>query len=71
MVFYSESMSVLPGAKGILIDETGKVISSATTEYPLSTPYPLCRNKIRRTGGAGTVQSIQQALSSARITASR
>ena len=59
------------GAKAILIDETGKVISSATTEYPLSTPYPLWSEQNPADWWAGTVQSIQQALSSARITASQ
>ena len=29
------------GAKALLIDEMGRVLASATTEYPLSTPRPL------------------------------
>lgn len=33
------------GAKALLIDETGKVLRSASAEYPLSTPRPLWREQ--------------------------
>ena len=39
------------GTKAILIEETGKVISSLLEEYPLYTPGLTGRSKIRRIGG--------------------
>jgi xylulokinase len=55
------------GAKAILIDEAGKVIASATTEYPLSTPQPLWSEQAPADWWRGAVASIKEAVTSAAI----
>jgi xylulokinase len=55
------------GAKALLIDEQGHVIASATTEYPLSTPYPLWSEQAPADWWHGSCVSIQAALSKANL----
>jgi xylulokinase len=55
------------GAKAILINESGNVIASETTEYPLSTPFPLWSEQPPEDWWQGIVHSIQQVLGSAHI----
>jgi xylulokinase len=56
------------GAKALLIDEQGRVIASATTEYPLSMPKPLWSEQAPSDWWQGTCASIQAALNQARLT---
>ncbi len=53
------------GVKALLIDQTGSVISSATTPLSLSTPYPLWSEQDPLDWWAGAVSSIRQALAQA------
>lgn len=55
------------GAKAILIDENGGVVASATTEYLLSTPYPLWSEQNPADWWQGAVHSIRNVISEARI----
>ncbi len=50
------------GAKALLIDETGAVVSSATTSLSLSTPKPLWSEQDPHDWWDGVVNSIHQAL---------
>ena len=51
------------GAKALLVDETGKVLGSATNPYPLSTPLPLWSEQDPHEWWQGAAQSIRQVLS--------
>ncbi len=53
------------GAKALLIDRNGAVVSSATTPLSLSTPRPLWSEQDPREWWAGTVKSIREALAQA------
>ena len=53
------------GAKALLIDETGRVVSSATTPLSLSTPRDLWSEQEPRDWWEATTNSIRQALASA------
>lgn len=53
------------GAKALLIDEAGKVVSSATTPLTLSTPRPLWSEQNPLDWWSGIQKSIRQALSAA------
>ena len=53
------------GAKALLIDEKGSVVSSATTPLSLSTPRDLWSEQEPRDWWEATINSIRQALSSA------
>jgi xylulokinase len=53
------------GAKALLIDETGAVVSSATTALSLSTPKPLWSEQDPHDWWEGVVHSIRQALDQA------
>ncbi len=55
------------GAKALLIDQTGAVISSATTPLPLSTPKPLWSEQDPHTWWEGITKSIRQALKEAQV----
>jgi xylulokinase len=55
------------GAKALLIDEQGSVVSSATTPLTLFTPRPLWSEQDPREWWSGTVGSIRQALDQAGI----
>ena len=57
------------GAKALLIDDAGTVVSSATTPLPLSTPRPLWSEQDPHDWWDGIVMSIRQALASAGATA--
>jgi xylulokinase len=59
------------GAKALLIDDAGGVVSSATTEYPLSTPRPLWSEQDPADWWAGTQASIRQALAEAGVEGDR
>ena len=53
------------GAKALLIDETGGVVSSATSPLPLSTPRPLWSEQDPHDWWEGIVASIRRALADA------
>ena len=53
------------GAKALLIDEQGVVVSSATTPLTLFTPRPLWSEQDPREWWSGTVQSIRRVLEQA------
>lgn len=55
------------GAKALLIDQNGQVVSSATTPLTLSTPRPLWSEQDPRQWWIGITQSIRQALSEADV----
>jgi xylulokinase len=55
------------GAKAILIDKIGNVVASATSEYPLYTPFPLWSEQNPEDWWQGVVHSIQQVLDTAHI----
>jgi len=56
------------GAKALLMDATGAVVTTATTALPLSTPKPLWSEQDPRDWWNGIVKSIQQALKQAGAT---
>ncbi len=56
------------GAKALIIDERGQVISSATTPLTLSTPKPLWSEQNPHDWWEGTLASIRAALAQAKIT---
>jgi xylulokinase len=58
------------GAKALLIDEKGDVVSSATTALSLSTPHPLWSEQEPHEWWSGMVTSIKQALSQAGVSGS-
>ena len=58
------------GAKALLINEKGGVVSSATTPLTLSTPYPLWSEQDPRDWWIGISNSIHQALEQAGISGS-
>lgn len=55
------------GAKALLLDEAGQVVSSATTPLTLSTPRPLWSEQAPEDWWAGISQSIRKALSEAEL----
>ena len=55
------------GAKALIIDERGQVISSATTPLTLSTPKPLWSEQNPHDWWEGTLASIRAALAQAKI----
>jgi xylulokinase len=55
------------GAKALLIDEQGQVVSSANTPLSLSTPRPLWSEQDPHDWWSGAVASIQQALARAGV----
>jgi xylulokinase len=55
------------GAKALLIDREGQVVSSATTPLSLSTPFPLWSEQEPRDWWGATVNSIARALAEAQI----
>jgi xylulokinase len=56
------------GAKALLMDATGAVVTTATTALPLSTPKPLWSEQDPHDWWNGIVKSIQQALKQASAT---
>ena len=59
------------GAKAILVSEDGGVLASATTEYPLSTPFPLWSEQNPSDWWQGTRNSIRSVLANAHIHSSQ
>jgi xylulokinase len=57
------------GAKALLIDEQGHVVSSATTPLPISMPQPLWSEQDPQDWWNGTVQSIRQSVAQAGVKA--
>lgn len=55
------------GAKALLIDESGGVVSSATTPLTLSTPHPLWSEQDPHEWWSGMSKSIRQALELANV----
>jgi xylulokinase len=53
------------GAKALLIDHDGRVVSSATTALNLSTPHPLWSEQDPREWWTATTNSVKQALATA------
>ena len=51
------------GVKALLIDQDGRVIGSANTEQPISTPHPLWSEQDPADWWNGAVNSIRQVLS--------
>ncbi len=58
------------GAKALLINEKGGVVSSATTPLTLSTPQPLWSEQDPRDWWTGMAKSIREALEQARVSGS-
>ena len=58
------------GAKALLINERGGVVSSATAPLALSAPHPLWSEQDPRDWWIGIVKSIRQALEQARVSGS-
>jgi len=58
------------GAKALLIDERGGVVSSATTPLTISTPHPLWSEQDPREWWFGIAKSIRQALDLANVSGS-
>jgi xylulokinase len=56
------------GAKALLVDEKGAVVTTATTPLALSTPKPLWSEQDPHEWWAGVTRSIQAALSQANVT---
>jgi xylulokinase len=56
------------GSKALVINELGGVISSVTTEYPLSVPHPLWSEQNPVDWWQGTCASVQAALKKAGLT---
>src|SRR5215813_10106795 len=56
------------GAKALLVDERGAVVTSATTPLTLSTPKPLWSEQDPHEWWAGTAKSVRAALAAARAT---
>ncbi len=50
------------GSKALLIDENGKVVASATTEYPMYTPQPLWAEQNPEDWWQATITSLKQVL---------
>jgi xylulokinase len=57
------------GSKALLVDATGAVTASATTEYPMFTPQPLWSEQNPADWWSATVTSIQQVLEQGGVTA--
>lgn len=57
------------GAKAVLVDEHGNVLSTATTEYPLSTPFPLWSEQSPTDWWNATCVSIRRVLGESGIAA--
>ncbi|HET7286296.1 MAG TPA: xylulokinase, partial [Pyrinomonadaceae bacterium] len=55
------------GAKALVIDENGQVVSSATTPLNLSSPYPLWSEQDPHEWWDATANSVRQALDEAKI----
>lgn len=55
------------GAKALLIDREGRVVSSATTPLSLSTPYPLWSEQDPHEWWTAAASSIKQALAGANV----
>ena len=55
------------GAKALLIDREGRVVSSATTPLSISTPHPLWSEQDPHEWWTATVNSIKQALTEANL----
>jgi xylulokinase len=58
------------GAKALLINEKGGVVSSATTPLTLSTPHPLWSEQDPRDWWTGIAESVRQALAQAEVSGS-
>jgi xylulokinase len=58
------------GAKALLINENGGVVSSATTPLTLSTPHPLWSEQDPRDWWTGIAKSVRQALAQAELSGS-
>ena len=58
------------GSKALLIDESGAVVASATTEYPMSTPHPLWAEQNPADWWAATIESIRRVLKTEGVRAS-
>jgi len=53
------------GLKALLVDRTGRVVSEALSEYPMSSPQPLWAEQNPENWWQATVKSIKQALGKA------
>jgi xylulokinase len=55
------------GAKAILINQKGDILATATTEYPLSSPFPLWSEQDPQDWWNGACQSIRRVIAEAKI----
>ncbi len=62
MTYFLGIDSSTTGVKALLIDASGTVVGTATTELPLSTPQPLWSEQDPLDWWQGTISSIQQVL---------
>ena len=67
MAYFLGIDSSTTGVKALLIDETGAVAGTATTELPLSTPKPLWSEQDPADWWAGAANSIRQVLAETAI----
>ncbi|MFW6188819.1 MAG: xylulokinase [Planctomycetota bacterium] len=55
------------GAKGLLCDESGRVLATTTTEYPACSPKPLWSEQDPEDWWAGTCESIRKVIDAAGV----
>ncbi len=55
------------GTKAVVVDEKGKVLSSAMAEYPLSSPHPLWSEQDPADWWRGSQAAIRQAVADAKV----
>ena len=55
------------GAKALISDERGRVLAAATSEYPLSTPFPLWSEQNPADWWRGTIAAVRAALGQAGV----
>jgi xylulokinase len=67
MTYFFGIDSSTTGVKALLIDETGQVVGSATTELPLSTPQPLWSEQDPADWWHGAVNSTKQVLKDSNV----
>ena len=59
------------GAKALVCDERGRVLATATAEYPLSAPQPLWSEQDPADWWRGTLEAVAAALSDPRVSGQR
>lgn len=67
MAYFLGIDSSTTGVKALIIDDKGEVVGSATSELPLSTPYPLWSEQDPHDWWQGAVNSIIQVLAQTKL----